>query len=422
MIKIDLSNLPLVVSPHFRKLLFDEHEYIVLKGGAGSGKSHFVAQKIIFRCLSTPRHRFLVVRKVGATLRNSVCRLFVDILTDWGWDKLFVYNKTDFTIRFLNGSEIIFVGLDDVAKLKSIHNITGVWIEESTETTEGEFDQIDLRLRFHSTDPRFYRQIILSFNPVSISHWLKKRFWDTVIDLNLVLLDHSTYLDNAFLPESYRQVFDRLKVQNPELYTVYGLGNWGSLEGLIYSNYTVIQDQDWPKLEWFDEVIYGMDFGFNNPSAVIQVGIKDRQFYEREMFYKTNVNINKLRELMPELILISRYRKVYSVPIYADSANPESIEMLASDRWNVLPAYKGPNSVYEGITLCKGLPTFVHAGSDNLIREYQSYSWKVDKNGNVLDEPVKFHDHLMDAKRYAEFTHLRQTANTFVGLGLEVML
>lgn len=131
----------------FLPLFWDEHRYLVLKGGGGSGKSIFAGRKILERAITEPGHRFLVCRKVARTLRESCFKQLLGQLADFYPDSGYKPNKSDLTISFRNGSEIIFAGLDDVEKLKSIYNITGIWIEEASELLEGDFNQLDIRLR-----------------------------------------------------------------------------------------------------------------------------------------------------------------------------------------------------------------------------------------------------------------------------------
>ena len=177
----------------FLPLFADTHRYLVLKGGGGSGKSIFAGRKVLERAVNEPGHRFLVCRKVARTLRESCFKQLLGQLAEFYPDSGYKANKSDLTISFQNGSEIIFAGLDDVEKLKSIYNITGIWIEEASELLEGDFNQLDIRLRGKT---REYQQIILSFNPISIQHWLKKRFFDRRDKRARV--HESTYKDNRF--------------------------------------------------------------------------------------------------------------------------------------------------------------------------------------------------------------------------------
>lgn len=206
----------------FLPLFADEHRYLVLKGGGGSGKSIFAGRKVLERVTSEPGHRWLVCRKVGKTLRESCFKQLLGQLAEFYPDSGYKPNKSDMAISFRNGSEIIFAGLDDVEKLKSIYNITGIWIEEASELLESDFNQLDIRLRGRT---REYQQIILSFNPVSIRHWLKKRFFDRKDPRARV--HESTYRDNRFLDAAAIRTLEGFRETDEYYYQVYCLGMWG---------------------------------------------------------------------------------------------------------------------------------------------------------------------------------------------------
>lgn len=184
------------------------------------------------RCISEPGHRFLVCRKVGRTLRESCFAQLRGQLSDHYPDCGAVVYRGDMRIVFPNGSEILFAGLDDVEKLKSIFDITGIWIEEASELLEGDFNQLDIRLR---TAFPYYLQIVLSFNPISITHWLKKKFFDFDIKdseireatIRRTRVHESTYKDNRFLEKEAIRTLEAFKGTDPYYYMVYCLGQWG---------------------------------------------------------------------------------------------------------------------------------------------------------------------------------------------------
>ena len=216
------KNLKRISNEHFRPLFFDAHRYLVLKGGGGSGKSVFAAQNIVNRVTGEPGHRWLVVRKVARTLRQSCWANLLERLEKDFPECGYRVNRTDMVISFPNGSEILFAGADDVEKLKSIQSITGIWIEEASELERGDFNQLDIRLR---TNFPFHLQMILSFNPISVSHWLKERFFDQRDQRAMV--DESTWKDNRFLPEENVRTMEGFRDTDPYYYQVYFLGQWG---------------------------------------------------------------------------------------------------------------------------------------------------------------------------------------------------
>lgn len=206
----------------FLPLYLDEHRYLVLCGGGGSGKSVFAGRKVLERCIREPGHRWLVCRKVARTLRDSCFAQLRGQLSRHYPRCGAKVTQGEMRIAFPNGSAILFAGLDDVEKLKSIYNITGIWIEEASELEEGDFNQLDIRLR---GETRYYKQIILSFNPISVTHWLKRRFFDQADPR--ARTHRSTYKDNRFLDGEAAATLESFKDRDPYYYQVYCLGQWG---------------------------------------------------------------------------------------------------------------------------------------------------------------------------------------------------
>jgi len=387
----------------FSKYVGNQKRYMVWKGGAGSGKSHAAAQLLLFRMLNEPvNHRLLLVRKVHKTIRQSQFQLISDKISGWGMSSLFDVNKTDMTFTYKpNGNQFLSAGLDDVEKIKSIERITSIWIEEATEVEEKEFDQLDMRLR---GEIGTYKQILLTFNPIDANHWIKRRFFDS--NLEDCVIDESTAWQNPWIDRQYLKVLDNLKKQDRVLYEIYALGKWGILEGLIYHNWETCKV--WPEV--FDETIYGLDFGFNNPTALLEINYKDSNIYEKELLYKAGLTNADLIAILPSLI---PDKKKY---VFADCAEPARIEEMRRAGWNV---WESDKSVKDGIDACKRVQIFVHPESQNDIKELGGYKWKEDKNGNAIDEPVKWMDHLQDCRRYAHYTYIKKFSGNWSGLSIK---
>ena len=194
----------------FLPLFWDMNRHLVLCGGGGSGKSIFAGQKVLERITSEQGHRILVCRKVARTLRESCFRQLIGQIREYYNHSDFTINKTDMTITYKNGSEIVFSGLDDVDKLKSIYHITSIWIEEASELDESDYNQLNIRLR---DETKYYKQIITTFNPISATHWLKQRFFDKYADN--VTTHRSTYKDNRFLNSDEGQTLEDFKDTDP---------------------------------------------------------------------------------------------------------------------------------------------------------------------------------------------------------------
>jgi len=244
-VKIDLTNLPKLVSPAFQPLLVDQSRYLILWGGAGSSKSWFAAEKQIARAL-LGRHKFFCCRKTNANVEKSVVAQLQEILDRWGVPYT-SKQKPFFTYQLQtpSRSQLICGGLDDQEKVKSVPGITGIWMEEATEFEQADLLQLDLRLRGKT---KSYKQIVLSFNPVLKSNWIYGEFFQSQpnaehVDDHITRFDyrdfratahHSTYDDNPFLDAEYRKVLEGLVKSSKLFFTVYKQGQWGSLEGVVY--------------------------------------------------------------------------------------------------------------------------------------------------------------------------------------------
>lgn len=204
--------------------LYDKSKFLVFYGGAGSGKSFFIVQRYILKLLMEPRCNILVVRQVGDTNRYSTFALFKQVISLWGLNKYFKINDLYITCK-LNKNAVVFKGLDNIEKLKSITfpsgELTDVWIEEASETTEEALNQLITRLRGGKTR----KQIVISFNPISVNHWLKVRFFDHQVKGCKIL--HTTYKDNKFIDDDYKESLEAFKETDPYYYAVYCLGQWG---------------------------------------------------------------------------------------------------------------------------------------------------------------------------------------------------
>lgn len=241
------------VLPAYWQYMTDyETRYMVFYGGAGSGKSYFAMQKILIKALRHKR-KVLVIRKVGNTIKDSTWALFKELAYKMP-ETIKSINKSEYTITFVNGSEFLFKGLDDPEKVKSIQGITDIVIEEASEITEDDFDQLDLRLRAKAG----MLQICLMFNPVSKANWVYKRFFENGAPEDTVIC-HTTYSDNPHLPEVYVKSLLRMKDRNPAYYKIYALGQFATLDKLVFPTITtrIISDEETAGLPFWA----GMDFG-----------------------------------------------------------------------------------------------------------------------------------------------------------------
>lgn len=236
MIEVDFSQLPEVTNERFYPLYFDDSRYLVMVGGGGSGKSVFAASKLIYRCMTEPGHKYIVVRKVKETLRDSAYAELVNCIDRWGMRELWQIPKgrsSELYLKCLNGSQVLFFGLDDVEKMKSIQGVTGIWVEEASEIEQGDYRQLNIRLRGKT---KYKKQMIISFNPIHKGHWLEDEFlWpDWSSRKSDATTHHSTYKDNRFLDEENKRVLEAFKDTDPYYYMVYCLGQWGIIGKTIF--------------------------------------------------------------------------------------------------------------------------------------------------------------------------------------------
>ena len=211
--------------------LENQDRYLLFYGGGSSGKSYFIAQRFIYKLLHPTRCNLLVVRQTGDTNRKSTFPLLKQVISNWNLAKHFKVNESDMRIIcLLTGNEVAFAGLDDVEKIKSITfangELTDIWVEEATETQEASINQLKVRLRGGKTK----KQMVLSFNPVNIQHWIKKHFMDS----KLATVCFSTYKDNKFLTDDDRKALEDLKYTDEYTYEVYCLGKWGILGKTVF--------------------------------------------------------------------------------------------------------------------------------------------------------------------------------------------
>ncbi|MGB9772333.1 MAG: PBSX family phage terminase large subunit [Candidatus Kapaibacteriota bacterium] len=378
--------------------LIDRSRYLVLYGGAGAGKSYFAAQKCLDYVLRFRERKILVIRKTFPALRRTAMEMLEGLLKRYGIP--YKFNRQEHIVRTVNQNQIWFASIgtggEDFHKIKSITDVDFIWIEEATELSEKEFDEIDRRLRGQELEEG-YRQICLTLNPIDINHWIHRRFF--VQDVGTKI--RTTYKDNKYIDSEYKMMLENLKAQDEYLYKVYVLGEWGVLTGQVYQNY-IVEDflfRTKNGLE-FDQIFGGVDYGWNNPSAFVLVGVLGQNLYVIDEIYERQMSDSEFAKQIKKKI------DFWGVnPYIACEHEPARTFELARAGLKVIPAKKG--DVKEGLMRVREFRIRIHPRCINFIREIQSYKWKEDRSGNILDEPVKFNDHLLDAMRYGVMTFLR---------------
>lgn len=385
-------------------LLFNyKNRYEVYYGGAGSGKSVFVSQKLLVKACSSKR-KILIIRKYATTLKDSVFQLVIDTLKKWGLFRYCRVNLSTYTITLPNDSVILFKGLDDSEKIKSITDITDIWCEEGTELSEDDFTQLDLRLRANVDN----LQMFISFNPVSKVNWVYRKWFDSGAVYKNTMILHTTYKDNKFLPKEYIEALEEKQRTNYTYYKIYALGEFCTLDKLVYTNWKA-EDFDYKRIK--GDLLIGLDFGFINDTSALVASILD-EAAKRIYIFKTWGDTGKTNEELAEVIKSLGFAK--SV-IIADSAEPKSIvEIKRQGIIKIRESKKGKDSVIHGIQKLQNYEIIVSPNCPEIITEFENYSWKKDKaTGLYVNEPVDMFNHYLDALRYSLqcVTNRLRTAN-----------
>lgn len=377
-------------APKFYPLLTDySHRWEVYLGSAGSGKSYFITQKIIYRCL-TEQVRVLVCRRYGTTIRNTCFSLFKDILNKWKLTPYVKIRETDFNIKFPNGSEIIFTGLDEETKLLSLNNIGVIFIEEAFEVPQAIVEQLNLRLRGKVKN----QQIMMAFNPISKNSWLFD-FCNNPPDSYLFI--HSTYKDNPFLTAEYIASLEELYKRNPAKARVFCDGEWGvNPDGLVLTNWTT---QDFNPLDLAAkgyEHRAGMDLGWVDKTAIIDslYDRKNKTIYVFNEFYKSGCQLSELVDALKDMNLTK-------TKVYVDAAEPRSIEYFRNNGINATACAKGKDSVKAGLMFLQDNRIVVHPSCRNFINELENFSYIQSKlTGEWTEDTTHEYSHAIDACRY----------------------
>jgi len=379
------------------ELVNDKTKYLFFYGSRGSGKSTTACNFIIVHAIDYPGSKILVARKSFPSLRMSVLKLFKEQYVKYSKEFPVIENKTNSEFYF-NGSTVSFTSLylssgEKNERLKSTE-WDWIWLEEATEL---DYEDVNDLIVGTLRGKVGWRQAIFTFNPPRRkSHWIYKLYNENINEAKKV---HFFYKDNPALPKDYVANLEGLKEKNQELYRRYTLGEWevDVSDGLIYTN---IEQSN---LEIGENLIGGVDFGFNNPSVFLLTSIDEDIQVHRELYEIGLTN----RQFGEKIInLLNELNINLHIPIYADSSEPARIQELYNmGLRGIKPADK---SVVDGIDEVKRYKVLVDYESPNTWSEIKSYEWCKDKNGNILDVPVKFNDHCMDALRYAVYTYKKE--------------
>ena len=378
------------VTKIYEKISNTNKPVIICRGGARSSKSYSIAQYLAMRMTNEPNCKILICRKTMPALKLTAYKLFTDLLKDYGYYQYCEHNRTNNYITYKpNNAFVAFLSIDDPEKIKSSEwNI--IWIEEATEFNYNDYMTLKLRL---SAPTDLLNQMILSFNPVDAFSYIKTDILDVDNDYEEIV---SNYLDNPFLDKQYVDLL--LSTKDPYYRKVYIDGEWGVLENLIFNHWQEISE-----LPPAEKTIYGCDFGYTDPTAVVECRFTDTGVYVQELLYRSNMTNN-------DLIAWIKHNLNTNTTMYCDSSEPQRITELRRADINVRSAKKGPDSVRKSIDTIRAQKLFISSDSVNLIKELRSYKWQEDKSGNPKSKPADGFDHLVDAMRYGIHNYLSTVA------------
>ena len=351
-------------------------------GGTRSGKTYALLQWVIVQALET-KQEVTIVRKTIPSLKRTIVKDFKDIMLSLGVWNDNEYNMSDRVYTFYNGSTIQFISTDDAEKLRGLKSSI-LWLEEANEIDEESYFQLQIR----TTGP-----IILSYNPtISPYHWIRQ--------MQECSRYFTTYKNNPYLEESVKRAIEELKSTNPKAWKVYGLGEYVGNERAIFQ---------FEQCEWVpddaDFVCMGMDFGFSqDPTAIVSLFRRGTEIYLVENCYEKGMVTKEIAEKLKGIVGDNRWE------IWCDSSDPRMIEELYRLGFNTKPVIKGKDSIKFGIQVLQNYKIFIPKTCQNLINEFYSYQWAMDKHQHVTDNPEGGMDHLIDAARYAAMMRLSNVA------------
>lgn len=410
-------NLPEIVGKGYGTFWNFKGRYRVVKGSRASKKSKTAALNDICRMMQYPNANLLIIRRVGRTLKDSVYADLKWAIHKLGVDDFWICTTSPLEMTYKpTGQKIYFRGLDDPLKITSIAVSKGYlcWmrIEEAYEIeNEADFDILDESIRGETPD--CFKQITLCLNPWNEKHWIKHRFFEDEVGKDAdgkpiykeretpisadgeILAITTNYLCNEFLDKADLEVFERMKKNNPRRYQVAGLGNWGTTEGLVFTNFreATVDSETVRTLK----TAFGLDWGFtNDPTAFVEAYIDQDNYkiYIKDEIYKRGLT----NKMIADELSYHGYKKAR---ITADSAEAKSIEELKGYGVSHIKASKkGPGSINAGIQYIQNFEIVIDPHCVNFITEINNYKWKKDKFGKPTGKPEDSYNHLMDALRY----------------------
>jgi phage terminase large subunit len=387
------------------KILMHNKKVIkVLQGGTSSGKTYSILYRILVGCISEWENETIdVIRDTMPALRISAMKDWEDILKKYGLYNKNMHNrsKNEYTIK---SNKVRFYSADNEEKMRGPRR-DRTYFNEVLELKRMNVMQVMLRTN---------KEIFMDYNPSEQFHYI----YDEIIPREDVFFHKSTFKDNPFLGRRVIDEIKHLEKTDPNLWRIYGLGERGVAQSTIYPtwHYAVNRARrDIDISEFEGEELFGMDFGFNDPTTFVQVKYHAKGgIMAQERLYKPEMTSDSIVAYLESCVKEGWLN--YDSQIIADSARPEIIREIKSAGFNIHPARKEKGSILRGINFIKNHALFVTKDSVNMIKELRSYKWKCDANDRVLDTPIDLNDHLMDALRYALEHKSRKKVNIGIGV------
>lgn len=352
-----------------QKALLSDKRFIINEGGSRSSKTYSLCQLIILEALQKPKLTISIVRKTFPSLRATVYRDFVEVLQDMGIYSKNQHNKSEHIYSFDNGSMIEFFSVDDEQKIRGRKRDI-CWCNEANELGMDDFTQLNMRTT---------NKVILDYNPSESNSWLYE------LNPKESILIKSTYKDNPFLDKNIIKAIEDLKRTDDDLYQIYALGKRIISRQNIYRGWTFLED----KPERFRQFVYGLDFGFQHPTALTRIWWDEKDVYLEPVIYESYLTSTDIIARLNDLNIEK------NIEIIADYARPEIIHELIINGFNVLNADK---SIQSGINSVKTFKVYCQ-DHEAAKKEYENYKYKKVRD-NITDDPLKLYDDFMDSVRY----------------------
>lgn len=411
---LKMTSLSETIGKGYNAFWHDKSFYRVVKGSRGSKKSRTTALNFIHRIVRYSWANLLVIRRFSNTNKQSTYTDLKWAANQLGVAEYFKFNDSLPEITYMpTGQKILFRGLDDSLKITSITVDVGIlswaWFEEAYQIeTFDKFSTVVESIRGSHSDPEFFKQITVTFNPWSEHHWLKRYFFDADTMLDDTFSRTTTYRVNEWLDEVDKKRYDDLYIKNPRRARIVCDGDWGVAEGLVFDNFKV-EPFDWlDKFREAQTVAHGMDFGFSlDPTTIVSsvVDLQNSRIYIYDEHYEAGMKTDEIKQMIID-------KDLQHAEISADyGAGGDRLiaELRSKGISKIKRAMKGAHSINPGIQYIQGFEVIIHPSCIHTVEEFNTYTFTQDSEGRWLNKPIDANNHIIDALRYSlERFHIKR--------------